>query len=223
MARVVCFDVGGVLIRITHFWHEAAGHAGIVISDRVPPEASLLDAPPFDPYQGGSMGRVEYLDSLSEYLGITPREADRVHRHIMLEPHDGVEEIVAALNASGIVTACLSNTNELHWEDMNESGRFPANEHLKLRIASHILGLQKPDPAIFAKFEELSGATGQDIVFFDDTLVNLETAAHLGWRVFGVDPSIPTAGQIQNALVEIGLLSPEFSHVLPSSFASGEN
>ena len=116
-----------------------------------------------------------------------------------------MEGIIAELNDLGLVTACLSNTNELHWLDMNESGRFPGNQLLQLRVASHDLNMQKPDVRIFRKFEEISGHAGEEILFFEDTHVNFEPAKSLGWQVFPIDPDRPTAPQICMGLRQSGI------------------
>lgn len=206
MVKVVCFDVGGVLIRITQNWHEAANLAGVTIQSELPLEAHLLNAPFFDGYQAGSVNDEQYLHELAAYLGNVPLEAaERVHNHIMLEPYPYVDQIIRQLNEQGFTTSCLSNTNEPHWYDMFHSGRFPANEALQVRMASHVVGISKPDPEIFRKFELEVEASGSEIVFFDDTSVNVEIANNLGWQAFRIDPKTPTHVQIQAALKSVGI------------------
>ena len=209
MVKVVCFDVGGVLIKITQNWHEAAAYAKVPILSDIAPDAHLLDAPFFDAYQAGSINDEQYIHELAAYLGNIPLEsAERVHNHIMMEPYPFVDQIVNQLNEQGFVTACLSNTNEPHWHDMFHSGRFPANEALKVRMASHLVGISKPDAGIFEAFESEVGATGDEIVFFDDTLVNIEAVRPRGWKAYLIDPNQPTHLQIASGLAESGINIP---------------
>lgn len=206
MPQVVCFDVGGVLIRITQRWREAASYAGVSIREDIGSDVWLWNAPFFDAYQTGELTDDAYLDELAAYLGgISVEDSRRVHNHIMIEPYPGVEQIVTALNDAGYVTACLSNTNEPHWFDMFNSGRFPANEGLQIQLASHRMGLQKPDLQIFRKFEELAGASGNEIVFFDDSEPNVQAVRQLGWQATLIDPHEETAPQIIAGLSEAGI------------------
>lgn len=209
MIRLVCFDVGGVLIRITQLWHEAAAYAGVAIRPDFDPSLLLTDAPTFDPYQTGELDDDAYLASLAEYLGAgSAEEALAVHNHILIEPYPGIEALILELNQAGLATACLSNTNEPHWIEMNSSGRFPANEALWLRMASHEVRIQKPDPAIFRLFEQASGFHGDEIAFFDDTAPNVAVAKELGWHAFQVDPKGDTAAQMRGNLNNLGVLVP---------------
>lgn len=198
MVKVVCFDVGGVLIRIATRWAEAAQQANVPIKRDFDETKIFTDAPFFDPYQSGAITEEEYFQLLAEYLGLNEAGlALKVHNHIMLEPFLGVDGLVQDLNDAGFLTACLSNTNERHWQDMTGSGRFPANERLGLRIASHVVKLQKPDVAIFRLFEQEAQAQGAEIVFFDDTAINVEAAKSLGWNAHLVDPKGDPASQMR--------------------------
>lgn len=207
MVKVVCFDVGGVLIRIAHFWLDAAAHAGVSVRSEISPAASLTDSPLFSAYQRGAVSEEAYLTDLQDYLGLPSiDDADLVHRHIMIEPFPGVDQIVKSLNLAGILTACLSNTNGPHWREMTESGRFPANEMLRLRLASHELRLEKPDPAIFRAFEARAGASGMEILFFDDSRENVDIAASLGWNSVWIDSALDPGVQIKRTIVNNGLV-----------------
>lgn len=206
MAKVVCFDVGGVLIRITYRWAEAAERAGIATRPDFPPDAKLWDAPFFVAYEGAQMGDDEYFENLAEYLGkVSATDAKRVHNHIMVEPYPQVDRIVRELNEQGFTTACLSNTNDLHWTDMFHSGRFPANEAIKVRLASHLVGAPKPSPEMFHALEREAGASGKDVVYFDDSAANIRAAETFGWQSFHIDPEQATDTQILQGLSSAGI------------------
>jgi len=208
MIKLVCFDVGGVLIRITQLWHEAAAFAGVAIRPDFDPATHLTAAPGFDAYQIGELDEDGYLAGLATYLGADSAESARsVHNHILIEPYPGVEELIRDLNAAGLATACLSNTNEPHWLEM-QAGRFPANEMLWLNMASHEVRLQKPDPEIFRLFERTAGFDGPEIAFFDDSAENVAVAESLGWRAYRVDPKGDTAVQMREHLNNLNALLP---------------
>lgn len=206
MVKVICFDVGGVLIRITRLWTEAAKRAGVTISPDVSANTRLWDVPFFLAYEGGELDDAAYFRELADYLGgISPADAERVHNHIMMEPYSMVDQIVIQLNDQGYITACLSNTNEPHWHDMFHSGRFPANEALQVRMASHLVGAAKPDAQAFEAFEAEVGASGAEIAYFEDSPPNIAAASSRGWQTFLIDPEQPTAIQIAVGLKSVGI------------------
>jgi len=207
MIKLVCFDVGGVLIRITQRWHEAAQYAGVPIRADFDPATVLTDVPFFNAYQSGELAEEAYFQSLADYLGTqTADEARAVHNHIMIEPYPGVDALVRDLTETGLATACLSNTNAPHWEEMNNSGRFPANEALWFRMASHEVRLQKPDEEIFRLFEREAGFSGGEIAFFDDSRENVTVAQRLGWNAKALDPSADTDKQMREHLNTLGVV-----------------
>lgn len=205
--RVVCFDVGGVMIRICYRWIDAARGAGIPFPADQDPEAALHAFPEFEEYQAGLCDEDRYFEGLSRFFGGVSREkAVELHNRVMIEPYPGVDQLVADLQAAGILTACLSNTNDPHWRAMVESGRFPANERLDLRMASHEVQLQKPSREIFDLFAAKAGAMPTEILLFDDLGPNVEAARAAGWEAVLVDPTGDPAAQMRRELEDRGLL-----------------
>ncbi|AIE84729.1 HAD family hydrolase [Fimbriimonas ginsengisoli] len=205
--RLVTFDVGGVLIRICHTWQACAREAGVDIKWPAQPEIALTDFPAFDAYQMGAIDLDDYLARLAEWLGCSPEEAGRVHDGILVEPYPGTEELVAELQDRGELTACLSNTNEPHWQAFF-GGRFPAVARLDSKMASHLVGINKPDPAIFRLHAETNGVAPEEIVYFDDAPANIEAATEVGFRTLRIDPSGDTVAQMRGFLVDLGVLTP---------------
>jgi len=198
--KLVCFDLGGVLVRITLRVPEAAARAGLEHLDV--PNVGFGDLACVLDYQAGRIDTTSYLRQLAEVLHGTEGEALAVHNHIPIEPYPGTLELVRSLK---VRTACLSNTNGLHWNEMLHSGRFPNVEALQLKVASHVLSLEKPDPAIFARFEELAGVGGDDILLFDDGPLNVAAARLVGWQSELIDPAGDTAAQMRKHLESRGI------------------
>lgn len=204
---LVCFDLGGVLVRIRRTWQSCAEAAGVRIEAPDDPPWDLTDFPLFDAYQIGAVGTVEYLEALATYLGVSPAEAREVHRFILHEPYAGTDGLVRSLQDAGLDTACLSNTNELHWVEMTETGRFPCVEALRYRVTSQGVGLLKPDPAIFRLFDRETGYSAERVVYFDDHQINVDAARAHGWTAFLVDHQGDTAGQIRSHLDALQLIA----------------
>lgn len=203
--RLICFDLGGVLIDICHTWSEAVEVAGVDASNTS--AGTLIDCPSITPYQGGQITIEQYLGDLATYLGLaSPMRALSVHNSILKEEHEGVADLICELNEKGFATACLSNTNAPHWREMNESGRFPGFQQLQHKIASHEVGLNKPDLAIFRQFEELTGYKPEQIAFFDDHGYNVEGATAAGWHAALINNQGDTAAQMRQQLTAWGVL-----------------
>lgn len=205
--RVVCFDVGGVLIRIARTWEEVVRRAFGDARAEAFAGHVFESCPSFAAYQRGELDEDAYLPELAAYLGCECHEALALHNGILIEEFPGVFEVVQSLNRSGVATACLSNTNAPHWAAMLETERFPALRALQHPCASHEMGLEKPDPTIYRAFEARLGVAGEEILFFDDTVINVEAARSVGWHAVAIDPFGDPAAQMRAELTARHLLN----------------
>lgn len=200
-ARIVAFDLGGVLVRVAYTWGEAARQAGIQLSKPDSAHQRLSATPEFEAYQARQIGLQEFLQALRSDLGLADvEEALRLHQGILMDPMPGTHELVQDLEAAGLRTGCLSNTNGAHWTYLRDPGHYPAIARLQVPVASHEVGLAKPDPAIYRKFEEISGCAPDEILFFDDLQENVDAARASGWQAMRVDPAQDTAAQMRGHL-----------------------
>jgi putative hydrolase of the HAD superfamily len=87
---------------------------------------------------------------------------------------------LAALRATGIqlhlATVQDHERARYLWETLGFRDRFDG-----LHYAAD-LGVKKSDPAFYATVEARTGFAGADLVFIDDTAVNVEVARAAGWR-----------------------------------------
>lgn len=203
--RVVCFDLGGVLIRICRSFEEAALAAGIplrVLDDpgHIAPRRRSLVAR----HQRGELSADAFHRALSELLdgAYTPQEIARIHEAILIDEYAGAAELVRSIADAGLVTACLSDTDESHWRTLVGMPSIAALVH---RHASHLWGLEKPDPAIYRRFERELPARGEEILYFDDLEENVEAALLLGWDAVLVDHADDPTEQVRRALASRGV------------------
>jgi len=206
--RLVCFDLGGVLVRICRDWPEAITAAGLPlrpspISD--PKHMDLLRTLMID-FGTGRIDLGQFASSASAALqhAYTSDEVIRIHHAVLLSEYEGVDRAIDRIHQTDLVTACLSNTNHAHWDRMSE---FPAVMKLRHRLASHEMGLHKPDVAIYRSLEQSLGFTGSEILFFDDLPENVEAARTIGWDAVHIDHTGSTSQQIEAALRERTLIS----------------
>jgi HAD superfamily hydrolase (TIGR01509 family) len=202
--RLAVFDLGGVVVRICRGWDEACAAAGIDARPlRDPRSQGHLIAPVVHAHQRGAMDCDRYAAELASIVGgVTAREARQVHDAWILGDYPGIAQAIDRIHAAGLDTACLSNTNASHWERLHSSDAFL---RIRRRHASHLLGLVKPDAAIYRAFERDTGAAPADIVFFDDLPENVDAARACGWTAVQVDHAGDTASQVLDALLALGV------------------
>ncbi|MBT8484835.1 MAG: HAD-IA family hydrolase [Phycisphaerales bacterium] len=206
--RVACFDVGGVLLRICRSWQEGCRAAGLDV--RPVPALDPLGGETLailDAYERGVLSHHDYARRLSAAIGgvYTAAEITMVTDAWILGPYEDIATLVATLPATGVVTAVLSNTCHEHWITCRRSPVLAPMQH---QLASHELGIRKPDPAAFRVVEAVTGHTGASILYFDDRADNVAAAAALGWRAIRIDDTVATAPQIADALATHAVTSP---------------
>jgi putative hydrolase of the HAD superfamily len=204
--RLVCLDVGGVVVRICRTWDEGCTAAGIT-----PRDPSLWEQTGqarnmlILKHQTGRIDGATFAEQASALAGglYSPSEIMGIHRAWLLGEYDGIGDLVERLHQAGLETAALSNTSHEHWSRM---GEFPAVMRIRHHLPSHRLGLQKPDPTIYQRLEQQLGYEGGEIIFFDDKAQNVEGARAAGWHAEIIDPAASPAAQIAEALRAHGVL-----------------
>jgi putative hydrolase of the HAD superfamily len=74
----------------------------------------------------------------------------------------------------------LSNTNEIHWEFLQERYAHVLAPFDDL-VVSHEVGLEKPDPAIYHWVASRTGHSPEAHLFIDDIEENVIAAREAGW------------------------------------------
>lgn len=215
--RCVCFDWGGVILRFCRSFAEGVRVAGLDLREGAnAAEAIAARRGLANQYSMGKISRAEFLAAASRVSSglYTIDELERINHAWLIEEYPGVGEVVDELNAlSHIETALLSNTTEIHWERQHPEPsasigipHFPTAAKLKHRHASHLLGLLKPDDAIYHAFERKTGFEPSSILFFDDLEENVRAARTRGWHAVQIDHTGDTASQIRASLREHRIL-----------------
>lgn len=190
--RLICFDLGRVLVRICNDWRHACAVAGVSM-----PEATF--SPSLSPALHDLVCRAEvgeldtdaFCREAARLMGVPPSDVRALSDAYTLGPYGGATDLLDSLRAAGFATACLSNTNDNHWRAMSrpDGAYAPLFGRLHHRFASHLLRLRKPDDAIYAHVEGATGVPGTAIVFFDDVAENVDAARRRGWHAYRIDPA----------------------------------
>ncbi|MCW5776376.1 MAG: HAD-IA family hydrolase [Phycisphaeraceae bacterium] len=210
--RLICFDLGGVLVRICRSWREGCERAGLPVYDDLDtPDARAARTHWAHQYQLGRIDCDTFARGLSDALRgrYTPEQVRAIHDAWIIAEYPGVAGLLGSLNEStGLTTAILSNTNHGHWQRLLQGangGEFPSLGLVRHPHASHLLGLAKPDPTIYHAFVARTGTTPGDVLFFDDLDENVAAARACGWRAERIDHAGDTVAQIIDLLATHGV------------------
>ncbi|MEM7625963.1 MAG: HAD-IA family hydrolase [Planctomycetota bacterium] len=189
---LVVFDLGRVLLRIVDdFDHACAradrpalsgfsGDLSVHARRNSDPEAADL----FNGFETGTIAVDDYAARAAAITGASPEDIIAILDACLIETYPGTVEMLDRLADLPTKTACLSNTNARHWQLITD----PANpsylplERLDYPWGSQILGLAKPNPAIYRRVEELTDTPPDRILFFDDISENIDAARACGWH-----------------------------------------
>lgn len=194
--ELVIFDLGRVLLRISDDWDHAAALAGLPnlagltgdLSSKAargeghPPEDPLAEV--FDHFETGKITVVEFFAAAAKLAEVRPDEVRRVTEAVLIEAFPGAIALLDRLSLLPVKVGCLSNTNAHHWQmfsDRSHRAYLPI-ELFDFPLGSQILGLAKPDPAIYRYVEDGTGIAPENILFFDDLPENIDAAQARGWQ-----------------------------------------
>lgn len=93
------------------------------------------------------------------------------------QPYPGSRELLQTLSTRYRL-GCLANTNILHWKRISEEMGLLDLFHISL--ASHQIGVLKPDHEAFLYAAEKMRAAPERILFLDDNLLNVQAAQAVG-------------------------------------------
>ena len=202
--RLICFDLGGVLVRIIHDWAEAYRAGGVRIPKNEPTGLPHHD-PAFhaliDEYETGRLDEAEFFNVLVEKFRVgRVQNASAMLDAVLKGAYPGIDGMLVHLHERGFKTACLSNTNARHWHTMTNGAVYKAISSLNHQFASHLIGVRKPEPGIYQHVEEVTGQPPEAILFFDDKQENIDAAVHRGWHAARIDPHNDPVRQIREEL-----------------------
>lgn len=167
--QAIFFDIGNVLVKLG------------------PPIESWLD--PKDPsrlkallndYGIGDLGTSSFFQGIKAIsrhpCGAIPIERWFVEKRL-LGPFPGAVALLSILAKKDIDVFLFSNTNEVHWSHINGY-----SFEYKRAFVSFLMKSLKPNLDAFKSVENSTESAGEEIIFFDDSLINIEMANSLGWN-----------------------------------------
>jgi putative hydrolase of the HAD superfamily len=177
--RVVLFDLGGVLVELAGIQQMLDWCGGRYSEDEL--WRAWLASDAVRRFESGGCGAAEFAAALIAEMRLPVGAAEFIaaFRSWPTRIYPGAADYIDGLRAR-FTTACLSNTNELHWPLLHE--RFGIGELFDHRFASHETGLLKPDAEAFHHAASTLGVEPEAILFVDDNPSNVAAAQAAGLR-----------------------------------------
>ena len=186
----IIFDYGNVIF-LLDFQKLKEGWRSLSIEDPDTFFSHGVQDPIFDAFDKGLATAEEFRSFIRKKIGnmdLTDEEIDAAWNSLLLGVDKGTHELLDELNKK-YRTFLLSNINLIHYEYImnyikSEFG-FENNDHLfEKTYYSHLVGIRKPDKAIFEKVLSENGLKPEETLFIDDIAANLEPAKELGIQTF---------------------------------------
>jgi HAD superfamily hydrolase (TIGR01509 family) len=207
--RLICFDLGGVLVRLTPSYRHGAMSLGLDAPDEAT-VARQWDASQrwhYD-FETGRIDEDAYFDGLAKvFPWLTRANIVRIFDGWLNTLQPGVLEVWDALERAGRDWAILSNTNPRHGRAcFTAGGPFEGLMRAPRKFLSYQIGAYKPEPAIYEHVEATTGLPGTAILFFDDVEANVQAARARGWSAQHIDPRGHTGAQMMDHLRRLDLV-----------------
>ena len=205
--QLVCFDLGGVLVRIARNWEDACRRAGVDLR-HVPDAGWERHHALMLRFETGEIDDAGYLKEAPGCVGggVAPEQIVKVFDAWLLGMYPGAIELIDELRSRGVKTACLSNTNPRHWNALAERDEYRPLQRLDFRLVSHELGVMKPNERAYRMTENATGFWGGQVLFFDDKPENVAAARAVHWKAEAVDRADDAVSQLREYLAAHGVL-----------------
>jgi len=180
----VFFDVNGCLLR---FYHRAFSQ--IAVDYGVSPDLIEMAFLHYNTDVNlGILTMEDFNRTMAKRLGIASLDWQKYYLS-SVEPIPGMNEVVTWASQNYGV-GLLTNTMPGLLSTLLNKKIIP-NIDYDVVIDSSVVGLVKPDPAIFNLASDRAGISCDKILLVDDTRENVATAESLGWHIMWFDYSQP--------------------------------
>lgn len=177
--ETLLFDLGGVVLgidfgRVFAHWAQAAGMAPQEVARRFEFGDDYLR------HERGELDDAGFFRAASRAagLGLDVRQMADGWSRIFTGPVPGMSDMLARLSPRWPLYL-FSNTNPAHHVQWSQAFAAEIAPFRRLFL-SHELGVRKPEPQAFRAVADAIGTPPERILFFDDTLVNVEGARAVG-------------------------------------------
>ncbi len=191
----IIFDLGGVIINL-------AIHKSVDALQLLSQNQQVIDfsqqaqSELFDLYETGRISSAEFRNQLRQTYRLkgTDTTIDEAWNSMLL---DIPPERIALLQELGkkYRLFLLSNTNAIHLSSFNQTVQqvagLPSLDSLfEKAYYSHLVGLRKPDAAVFEYILREHNLVAHETLFIDDSLQHIKGAASVGLQTLHLQPPL---------------------------------
>jgi glucose-1-phosphatase len=179
--RAIVFDLGGVVIDID-FKRAFRNWAASASCNAADLEARFTFDQAYEQHETGDLHSSAYFSALGKSLNVPLSEYDLVAgwNDIYVGTIPGMEKLLATASQRFPLYA-FTNSNPTHQSVW--SIRFAAELSIFTTIyVSSELGVRKPDPRSFRLVAERIGVQASEVLFFDDSVENVDGAVSAGMQ-----------------------------------------
>jgi 2-haloacid dehalogenase len=179
--RIPVFDFGGVLFD----WNPRYLFRRFFEGDGEGMERFLAEID-FDQWNAAMDRGLSFADAVRERCLRFPQYAEPIRAfdtrwaETVRGPMPGMENLLRRLHTAGIPLYGLSNTSVEKFSILRRN--HPFLDGFTRILLSGEVGITKPDPRIFEIFLERTGMRKEELIFIDDSGVNIAAALFLGWK-----------------------------------------
>lgn len=199
-ADALLFDIGRVVIDIDFSRAIAcwAGHAGCTADDIM---GRFVVNEAFHHHERGTIDDPAFFANLRDTIGITITDAQFLEgwNAIFVGEIDGIAPLLARA-ARHLPLYAFSNTNHAHVAHFSAEYAGVLS-HFREIFLSSTIGLRKPDAEAYDHVVQAIGVPAERILFFDDTLANIDGARARGLQAVHVR----SAADVARALDALGI------------------
>jgi putative hydrolase of the HAD superfamily len=194
----IVFDLGKVLV---DFDYSIAARKIAARSTKQIPDLQhfLGSSPVLARFESGLLGRQQFFAEMQQITGFAADESEFVgHFADIFVPVPAMIALHEELRQMGFQTYIFSNTNDIAIEHVRQN--FPFFKNFDGYIFSHEVKSMKPDEKIYEAMEKISGRRGDQILYIDDRIENVETGRVRGWRAILHETPEKTRAALQKFL-----------------------
>ncbi len=176
MIKVVLFDLGGVLVKLSPL----SKIFGSAIAGREHDFWGIwLHSETVRRFETGCSTLEEFIADIQKELDLPYSETELMqrHRNFVEGMYAGAYDLLEQLR-NNYVLASLSNNNPVHWPIMMDD--YDLADRFDHHFPSHQTGLIKPDSVAYENVINTLGVAANEIFFIDDNIINVDAAKVLG-------------------------------------------
>lgn len=177
--RYILFDIDGVLVKGTNSADDILKENHITMDDFFQNWDSSRAVSDFET---GAIPPEEFskLRGIELDMGLKPNAVMNILLARKSILYDGVEQLLDRFFRKQFGLACLSNTNVLHWN--NIEGKEIFERYFCMQFLSYQMGFVKPQKEIYQSVLNTFQCQAKEILYFDDSMKNIDTALSMGFH-----------------------------------------